>query len=160
MLGVIDFPIGVTRMRSLLGSAQRWYRLAWLCSALLLLPACPSQLPPAKPQAVSGAVSKAGPVALLDNGDGTVTDISNGFVWQKADTEKPVSWQEAKEYCRTLTLGGHSDWRLPTIAELKALHGSLRAVGGSPSDSGLPPLHWNGQADWSSDDSKLEAGAR
>ena len=50
---------------------------------------------------------------FLDNGDGTVTDMKQGIMWQQSDNGKQVSFDAAREYCRTLRLGGHADWRLP-----------------------------------------------
>ena len=32
-----------------------------------------------------------------------------------------MNWYDALEYCRNLDEGGHSDWRLPTISELRTL---------------------------------------
>jgi formylglycine-generating enzyme required for sulfatase activity len=32
-----------------------------------------------------------------------------------------MSWYEAQEYARSLSLGGKNDWRLPTAAELESL---------------------------------------
>jgi hypothetical protein len=66
-----------------------------------------------------------------DNGDGTVTDIATGLVWQKcskgqtgadcsggaATTE---TWANAGTYCSTLTLAGRT-WRLPSRQELETL---------------------------------------
>ncbi len=31
------------------------------------------------------------------------------------------TWEEALAYCEGLTLGDHSDWRLPTIKELNSI---------------------------------------
>jgi len=58
-----------------------------------------------------------------DNGDGTVTDLNTGLMWQKGDTQNDAgfrSWQGACDYCATLNLpsGGYSDWRLPNRREL------------------------------------------
>ena len=55
---------------------------------------------------------------FVDNGNETVTDTKLGLMWQQSDNGKPVTFQEAREYCRTLRLGGHTDWRLPNPAEL------------------------------------------
>ena len=57
-----------------------------------------------------------------DNGDGTVSDLNTGLVWQK----KPhlggkLTYREAVAQAGTLKLAGHSDWRLPTIKELYSL---------------------------------------
>ena len=58
-----------------------------------------------------------------DNGDGTVTDLNTGLIWQKGDTQKASgrTWQEACDYCAALALGGYSDWRLPTRRELLSI---------------------------------------
>lgn len=61
---------------------------------------------------------------------GTWTDSSSGLTWriQPAvyEIECPIvmdtgPWQEAMDYCENLTWDGHSDWRLPTISELRSL---------------------------------------
>jgi hypothetical protein len=54
---------------------------------------------------------------FVDNGDGTVTDTRRKIMWQKGDNGKEVTFQEAQEYCKTLRLGGHGDWRLPKPEE-------------------------------------------
>ncbi len=55
-----------------------------------------------------------------DNGDGTVTDLHTGLMWQKAAGE-PVIWREAVSGAEARELAGHEDWRLPTIKELYSL---------------------------------------
>ncbi len=56
-----------------------------------------------------------------DNGDGTVTDHATGLMWQQADSENGLDWEEALAYAENLTLAGHSDWRLPTVKELQSI---------------------------------------
>ncbi|MGD9974223.1 MAG: DUF1566 domain-containing protein [Desulfatirhabdiaceae bacterium] len=60
------------------------------------------------------------PVNMVDNGDGTVTDVNTGLMWQK-ETAKGKTWDAALNYSETLTLGGFTDWRLPNIHELKSI---------------------------------------
>jgi hypothetical protein len=57
---------------------------------------------------------------LVDNGDGTVTDMSTGLMWQQ-DEAGAMTWEGALTYCETLALGGHSDWRLPNYNELLSI---------------------------------------
>jgi hypothetical protein len=57
---------------------------------------------------------------LVDNGDGTVTDMSTGLMWQQ-DEAGAMTWEGALTYCETLELGGHSDWRLPNYNELLSI---------------------------------------
>jgi len=47
--------------------------------------------------------------------------IIDGLMYQNQPFTKGYSWEEAKEYAKNLRLGGYSDWRLPTIDELKKL---------------------------------------
>ncbi|MHA1686427.1 MAG: Lcl C-terminal domain-containing protein [Candidatus Heimdallarchaeaceae archaeon] len=66
----------------------------------------------------------------LDNGDGTITDLVTGLIWQKAHSARKYTWYEAFDYASNLTLAGYSDWRLPTIKELYSLidfNGNSRA---------------------------------
>ena len=59
---------------------------------------------------------------FIDNGDNTVTDTSSGLMWSKATlTEDEVDQAGAEAACTGLELGGHTDWRLPTVEELFAL---------------------------------------
>ncbi len=64
----------------------------------------------------------------VDNGDGTVTDTPNGLMWQQATAPNTYDWAQASSYCESLSFAGYTDWRLPTIDELK----SLLALGWHP----------------------------
>jgi len=55
-----------------------------------------------------------------DNGDGTVSDLVTGLMWQRG-FESDVSWPEALAGASEATTGGYTDWRLPTIKELYSL---------------------------------------
>jgi hypothetical protein len=65
--------------------------------------------------------------AYEDNGDGTVLDLNTDLMWQKTTDAKPdslegrVTWYEAGDYSARLRLGGHDDWRVPSIKELISL---------------------------------------
>jgi len=53
------------------------------------------------------------------------THTNPNLMWMKQDNHKAVNWQEAGEFCSNLHLGGLSGWRLPSIEELRSLHGPL-----------------------------------
>lgn len=57
-------------------------------------------------------------MSFQDNGDGTVTDLNTGLVWQKTPDYTRYGFDEAKTYVESLEIGGYTDWRLPTIKEL------------------------------------------
>jgi hypothetical protein len=59
--------------------------------------------------------------SYTDNGDGTVTDNVTGLMWQQAVPATENAWADALAYCQTLTLAGHSDWRLPSVIELASI---------------------------------------
>lgn len=62
---------------------------------------------------------------LADNGNGTVSDHRAGLVWQQAEIPDR-NWDEAIRYCEDLVLAGTSDWRLPSLREIRALNDESR----------------------------------
>lgn len=58
--------------------------------------------------------------AYRDNGDGTVTDLTTGLMWQK-DPGPKKTFREAVAGASACRLAGHDDWRLPTIKQLYSL---------------------------------------
>ncbi len=71
---------------------------------------------------------------FVDHGDGTVTDKLTGLMWIKGETVQ-VTWQSALYYVKTLNTGGHTDWRLPNVNELRSL------VDYSQTEPSLPQGH-------------------
>ena len=60
--------------------------------------------------------------AYKDNGNGTVTDINTGLMWQKTpDLKNKKTYRQVIEEVKKFKLAGYSDWRLPTIKELYSL---------------------------------------
>jgi len=66
----------------------------------------------------------------VDNGDGTITDMLTGLMWQKSpDTngdgeilaEDKMTYNEAVTGASSFNLSGYTDWRLPSIKELYSL---------------------------------------
>jgi hypothetical protein len=55
-----------------------------------------------------------------DNGDGTVTDLVTGLMWQQEPGPKQTITR-AEAGAGRFALAGHDDWRLPTIKELYSL---------------------------------------
>ncbi|MGR5500523.1 DUF1566 domain-containing protein [Vibrio sp. DNB22_10_4] len=64
------------------------------------------------------------------HGDGTVTDNNTGLVWAqttdlngdgKITADDKVTYDQGIAYASSLKLGGHNDWRVPTIKELYSL---------------------------------------
>jgi hypothetical protein len=59
------------------------------------------------------------PESYTDNGNGTVTDNVTGLMWQQAAPTTTYTLAGAIAYCSTtLSLAGHTDWRLPSFIEL------------------------------------------
>jgi hypothetical protein len=60
---------------------------------------------------------------FTDNSNGTVTDNLTGLMWAE-NANLPSgkkTWNDAIDYCNSLSLGGHTDWRLPNVRELHSL---------------------------------------
>jgi Protein of unknown function (DUF1566) len=53
---------------------------------------------------------------------GTVLDRTTGLMWSRENVPGgSMNWKAAQDVCKKLQLGGHSDWRLPTVRELLTL---------------------------------------
>ena len=91
--------------------------------------------------------SSVASAALVDNGDGTVTDTGSGLMWQKATAPVTYTWQNALSYCENLSLAGYSDWRLPNRNELQSLADYSRY---NPAIDPLLVLHTVSSSYWSS----------
>jgi hypothetical protein len=61
--------------------------------------------------------------AYRDNGNGTVTDLNTGLMWQQGDAHNSSTrtWQQAVDYCSASALSDYHDWRLPSITELTSI---------------------------------------
>ncbi len=61
---------------------------------------------------------------VRDATNNTVYDPNTNLTWQDdSDVLKRgwKTWEEAIEYCKSSTLGGHNDWRLPNVNELLSI---------------------------------------
>lgn len=54
-------------------------------------------------------------------GSDTVIDSATQLMWARAGIEGTFDWQQAHAVVAALRLGGHDDWRVPTIRELLGL---------------------------------------
>ncbi|HVV16458.1 MAG TPA: DUF1566 domain-containing protein [Polyangia bacterium] len=91
-----------------------------------------------------------------DNGDGTVTDLITGLMWQQTLPKAMYDWVQAIAYCPTLALGGHGDWRLPSRIELFSI--VAVATGNASIDARYFPTTPSG-AFWSSSPVAASPGA-
>lgn len=67
------------------------------------------------------AAGAPNPESYTDDKDGTVLDNITQLMWQQTGPTTKYTWEEAVAYCPTLSLGGHTDWRLPSRIELMSL---------------------------------------
>jgi hypothetical protein len=73
---------------------------------------------------------------------GTVIDHSTGLMWSKATIAKGKTWAEAKAAAEAVRLGGYTDWRLPTRAELITLVDDTR------SNPAIDTTQFDCESDW------------
>ena len=60
----------------------------------------------------------------IDNGDGTVLDLSFGLMWEQATFQESNTFSnlaDATNYCQQLDLAGFENWRMPTVKEMISL---------------------------------------
>lgn len=79
----------------------------------------------------------------------TWTDPATGLIWTAKDNGSEVDWHQATNYCQNLSLGGYSDWRLPTIDELAGIDDKTQNVDGCHIKGGISLAHcgiWSSSA--------------
>jgi Protein of unknown function (DUF1566) len=69
------------------------------------------------------AVAQSGQdvVSLKDTSKKVWKDSKSGLTWQVSPTGGRLIHEEALTHCKSLSLDDQSDWRLPTISELRSL---------------------------------------
>lgn len=98
-----------------------------LCTcALLALTSCSGTLVDLSPSAPQS-----------DTEPGIVHSKQFDLMWQRSRSESFSTAEEAKEYAETLSLGGFTDWRLPTKGESHNLYFSLDFGKVKPKDLGM-----------------------
>ena len=60
--------------------------------------------------------------STTDPNANTISIPTLGLMIQKYDLSSGADWSTAKTLCENSTVGGYSDWRLPTIGELQSLY--------------------------------------
>ncbi|MDH4184255.1 MAG: DUF1566 domain-containing protein [Nitrospinota bacterium] len=73
-------------------------------------------------------------MSYQDNGDGTVSDLVTGLMWQKTYGAK-TSLDAALAAASSQNTGGYNDWRVPTIKELYSLMNFEGVRGDGAADS-------------------------
>jgi hypothetical protein len=62
------------------------------------------------------------PVATGEDSAQSWLDSETGLTWTVKDNGEDVGWNQARGYCESMELDGFTDWRLPTIDELKTIY--------------------------------------
>jgi hypothetical protein len=97
------------------------------------------------------------PAEFIDNGDGTVTDTVNNLLWMKKGEldEKgnltKVKLKIAKKIAAASSHAGRTNWRIPSLVEIKTLFAPKRVInaGGKKSwinqifDDGVGHYYWS-----------------
>ncbi len=89
----------------------------------------------------------------IDNGNGTVSDLNTGLMWQKTPDAK-TSLANALANATTFNLANYHDWRVPTIKELYSLMNFNGQTGTSQANA-TPYIH-TGYFDFSYGDTSIE----
>lgn len=64
-------------------------------------------------------------VRFLSYPDKIVYDKQTKLMWA-GEESPPLTWDDARKYCKKYRAGGYTDWRMPTIAELHSIYDESR----------------------------------
>jgi hypothetical protein len=98
--------------------------------------------------AVTSFACDDGPHNDGDGGSDSDTDTDSDFEWCDETTSlcwqlgvKQADWNEAIAHCDALSLGGHDDWYLPSVDELRSL---IRGCPATETDGECPIVDGSG----------------
>jgi len=79
-----------------------------------------------------------------NNGNGTISDLATGLMWQQTDSGTGMDWEHALAYAQRQNNAnylGHNDWRLPNTKELQSLVDYTRSPGATNSANVGPAIN-------------------
>ncbi|MBT5026965.1 MAG: DUF1566 domain-containing protein [Nitrospinaceae bacterium] len=111
-----------------------------------ILNECPNAAPMLKDcrKVNESVLEELQPANFVDNGDETVTDTANKLRWIKKGVINKLSLKDSKAFAEAETFAGSSDWRLPTLPELKTLLYPERIVNVSGKKAWINPIFDDG----------------
>ncbi len=102
----------------------RYVKILLLLFVLLMLAGC-------------GGKSAGGEDAIVDHGDGTISNTLTGLMWAKKKTHRFTAGEKARAYAEEAEVAGYNDWRLPTLAEFHTLYYAIDFGQGSVRKTGI-----------------------
>ena len=80
---------------------------------------------------------------MINSSQGLVTDLRTGLTWQQPLSAMQYTWDAANTYCRGLSLGGMTGFRLPSLKEMMTIVDPSR-VSPAIDSKAFPttPLEW------------------
>ena len=78
--------------------------------------------------------------SFVDNGNGTVTDLTTGLMWMQNLPDYKYNYDDCINYADTCTLAGFTDWRLPSIKELYSLI-KFDGITGTEEETSIPYIN-------------------
>ena len=80
--------------------------------------------------------------AFRSNGDGTVLDVNTGLIWTSDVYGEGLTYDQVENEVSRFSLGGYSDWRIPTIKELYTLS-EFNGETGTNEETNVPYIDTN-----------------
>lgn len=74
---------------------------------------------------------------------GSFVTLPDGSLMVQTVDKASAQWNSASSSCEESTIGGYTDWRLPTLAELKKIYTYRAQVGGFPSRAVTNNNYWS-----------------
>lgn len=74
---------------------------------------------------------------------GSYVTLPDGSLMVQTVDKESAQWNSASSSCEASTMGGYTDWRLPTLTELKKIYTYRAQIGGFPSRTVTNNNYWS-----------------